>query len=409
MSTEEEPFRAAGLGADPADDEGEGDSFLEEFVDGGAESDSGHDGLELDDAQADEIRNIFLTTLPQYVDPVADMIAQLFSSDVPDANLRSTLITTLDSIGTAAARIGVDDALIAITRLRTDIERIRLDAPVPPGLQDQIFEGLAGLRGLSGGDHSPDSRSSSRTLVAAFAQLDGLDSSVLERFSAAGLVTVDQLEMATLDEIVAVSGVSTSVVEELMAALGGGGRDGVRDRLDSATADLPSAAQTPDLPAFVEDPPDRHPQQEMPDSESKDEGLSALREELARRLRRQVDAEADVDELRVAIQRKRAGLIDLRRTQEAVEERRSVLQRDLADADTEVLNALSSMAEVRSQETALSRRESEINRAHEMATEQIVALERELRGIAEEQDEVAERLAQLAGRTRDLIKPEPSD
>ena len=52
--------------------------FIRSSFPEGYEDEGGADGLELDDQQANEIRNIFLTTLPQYLEPVEEMLDQLF-------------------------------------------------------------------------------------------------------------------------------------------------------------------------------------------------------------------------------------------------------------------------------------------------------------------------------------------
>jgi len=87
----------------------------------------GHDadaaGLEIGEDQAQEIKGIFLTTLPQYLEPVEQMIDQLFAArDAETGDGWQALSATLSSLSAAASRIGFDDIMNGLDRMIALVE-----------------------------------------------------------------------------------------------------------------------------------------------------------------------------------------------------------------------------------------------------------------------------------------------
>ena len=68
-----------------------------------------------------------------------------------------------------------------------------------------VYAALGQLTALTV-DPSAPAKPRAQTIIAAFKHVEGIDRAVLEKLTAAGLVTVDQIEMARPDEIAAVTG-----------------------------------------------------------------------------------------------------------------------------------------------------------------------------------------------------------
>ena len=221
--------------------------------------------LEIDDFQSNEIRQIFLTTLPDYLEPVRQMVEQLLAGEEGRDVLLETLDKTLASISAAATRIEIHDVSTVVERSRARLRRV--DEIDDMELRADIFGDLRELEQLSAAasGEAPPTGGSSQTLVAAFSELRNVDRSALQSLTAAGLVTVDQLRMAEPSEVVAVTGLDPSVVDAILAAVG-------------RTSRVPRKA-APKAPhgSAAADPPEA---------------------ELAQKLRDQVEAEVRMDEVR---------------------------------------------------------------------------------------------------------------
>lgn len=171
-------------------------------------------GLELKGAQAEELRQIFLTTLPQYVEPLRELIEQVLAQEEVEESLLATLGTTVSSILDAADRIGVEDAARPLRVMRDLVTKLAVLEP--DDVRDEILEMLSEIEGLSGSTGSERSA----TIVSALQSAEGLDPSTLERLTAAGLLSVSQLESAKKHEIVAVTGLPEDAVDALLVAVG---------------------------------------------------------------------------------------------------------------------------------------------------------------------------------------------
>jgi len=345
-----------GMEADAADD------FRVWEGDEGADADS---GLEIDDAQAEEIRSIFLTTLPQYLEPVEQMLDQVFDGDGGGDDTRQALVATLTSLDAAAARIGLEEI---VERLKRIADRVQLLDEIPDDrgtARRAIFADLAELRRLTGAaDRAAASDDAgSRTILSVLRAVGRADETVLSRLTSAGLVTVDQLLMARPDEITAVSGLDRATVDRLLA--------------DVARSVTPAdeANNVVEL--------------------STDGG--ALRAHLERKRRRQADAEAALAELRDEVQMLRRRLPELRAELASAEDRRDDLREALsrvreriADSTRELDEALAARREVAgrhatAEETTTARetRVRQLRRERQAAIEERAELERDVASLVD--------------------------
>ena len=74
------------------------DDFLPVETDG---VDDEASGLEMDREQSEEIEQVFLSTLPQYLEPVEQMVNELFSADSGGEETHQALTATLASLSAA--------------------------------------------------------------------------------------------------------------------------------------------------------------------------------------------------------------------------------------------------------------------------------------------------------------------
>jgi hypothetical protein len=203
-----------------ADDAAEGAELDAILLEESSGPDEGSADLELDQFQATEIREIFLTTLPEYLEPVRQMIDQMFSASGGHPEIRDALETTLSSIQTAALRVGIDDVASVVDRMRTQIIELGRGAVSVEDAREGISLELSEIERIASSITSGVATSTrSETIVSALGRLPALDRGVLEKLTAAGLVTVDQIRMADPGEIVAVSGLDAAVVAEIVRAL----------------------------------------------------------------------------------------------------------------------------------------------------------------------------------------------
>ena len=79
--------------------------------------------LEVDDRQLEEIREIFGTAFPQYLQPVEEIVEQILSGK-GDPESFQALDGMLTSLETASTRMGFDDILKLLTDLRTHVAEL---------------------------------------------------------------------------------------------------------------------------------------------------------------------------------------------------------------------------------------------------------------------------------------------
>lgn len=342
------------------------------------------DGLEMDDGQAAEIQQVFLTTLPQYLEPVAEMTEQLLTGgDAANAETHQALSATLTSLSEAASRIGVDDVHSLLRTMHEHVAQLEPNGePVPPDARDQILADLSAIEQLAGdpddGADAEGERGRSLTVFAALQGVEGVDERALSRLTAAGLVSVDQLKMADPDEIVAVSGLDASVVARILRAVSGGDEPAdPNSGLEENVVELPLEA-------------------------------GSLRAQLEQKLRAQVEAEAALEEVQARVKRLRARIDALKEELAAAEQRRDEAQQRLADLDDELAERIAALADLRADRGKLARKRelceenlrreeqrlAELNAEHEAALAEEARFDEGVAGLVEK----VERMLESANR-----------
>lgn len=354
-------------------DENEDLSFLDNLGSGDHADEEGfHGGLELDDSQAEEVRWIFISSLPQYLEPLEQMTSQLLE-DGYDEELQRAATVTLASIADAATRVGIDDVADLAQHMREQILLLDEDEAPDAALRDGIRRALQDLGNVAGdpselsSDSVPAERS--KTIVAAFHDIEGVDKSVLQRLTAAGLVTVDQLLMAARHEIVAVTGLDAATVDRIVDAVSPAG---------------PASAHT--AGAAVSEPP---------------EGDHA---ELRKQLRARVDAELALDRTRFSLLQLRHRILALRDELTSSERRRDELRDELTAARARVASKWVVLGDERALRAkharAKDRDESELDRLER----RLARSRQEKQATEAELDSFAQKVEELTGSVHRIRK-----
>lgn len=348
------------------DDSGEGAELDEIVLEESSGAEEGSADLELDQFQATEIREIFLTTLPEYLEPVRQMVGQLFAADGGQSEMRDALETTLGSIHTAALRVGIDDVAGVVERMRSQIAALGSGSVSADDARAQIELELEAIERIASSIASqPAPAARAETIVAALGRLPAIDKGVLEKLTAAGLVTVDQIRMADPQEIVAVSGLDASVVAEVVRALG--------ESREPESPDEPSEAQ-------------------------------ALDNELERALRAQAELELGIEQANADLLRLRASVAERRRLIDVARERREAFEASLRDERARVAHQLARLAELERERVRLAREQAAANERIVAARSRAEALTREHTRAGEECERLAEALTVVTTKVGGLVR-----
>jgi hypothetical protein len=347
------------LTSEPIDENTGADGIL---LEESSADEEGHAGLELDARQTAEIRQIFLATLPDYLEPMRQMVARL-SEDTSDES-RGALAKTIVSIGEAASRVQLVDVARAMEALREDVMLLG-DADEPQDvLRARISSALDAMDALAGRDtESAHANPHGRETIVSVREI-GLDAAALQRLVAAGVVYVDQLLEADPKDVVAVSGLAAATVAALVDAL--------ERRRASARSVQPAPVEEPPARESVEEPP----LEESPPAPPVEVSRST------HAIRNVVDEELALHEMRGEALRRHLGGKELREEVAALERRCETLRATLAEVEN------------RSAERAMVLWEAEVRTAQ---------LERDRLAMVAELEKVKSRRATLQSEHRDAI------
>lgn len=363
------------------------------------------EGLELDESQSVEIRKIFLITLPQYLEPVEQMIDVLMQPGSSDEATFQTLATTLASISAAADRVGITDVLNEIDNMRGLLHELQdADESEREATEQALLQSLAAIQAISesagGASRAPDGDEARETIFSALHGVPGVDPAALKKLTAAGLVNLEQLRIARPDEVVAVTGLSEDVVDAILKAVG------------SVHAPEPS---TPKRSAEIPAPPKQRPviRVKPKDDDARvnllsrsaddDAQTSDLKDELEQSLRRQIDSETSLDELRVLAQRKRQEAVSLRQELEELRLHRDALQAALEPLLPKNVEALEVLSDLRDRNQALNQQFDLTSRTYERRREQLATLERRHDELARIRDQELSQLVDLRARLERML------
>jgi hypothetical protein len=358
------------------------DDFILEEHSGESGGDEAASGLELDEFQAKEIRQIFLNTLPEYLEPVSQMLEQVLRAKDEQPEIRRALQTTLSSISAAASRVGIHDVCAAVDEMRDRLLVLDDEAlPLPADVQERLRDALRGLEALAGANSKKPDGAHKQTIVAALQRVGGVETAVLERLTAAGLVTVDQLRMADPQEIVAVSGLDRATVNALLK------------RVLGSSSEAPSPASAP---------PQVRASAVRVERQSAAR-VASLPEELAHKLRAQVDIEASVDELRAEILRARLNVASSKERSQAAARRRDRLRSELLQKRELLAKELTRLTEARLALVRLERARAEQQAELDAATRRVVELKKKQARFSAEQSELTVAVSDLVQRVSQSI------
>jgi chorismate mutase len=355
---------------DRKESEGEGGLVLPE-ADASFDVEESEYGLDVDERQSSEIREIFGTAFPQYLQPVEETLQQILA-DRADVESLETLDGMLTSLETASARMGFDSVETILQRLHGRMNQIRSDptAEVSRESREDILGDLMDLKDLAekmGGKVATPDEAQSQTLFSVLKNREGVGDLVLRRLSSAGVITVDQLLMARPDEIAAVAGLDLPLVKKLQALLSPG------------NTDVPAVA---------------------PVDGKAPSGLETLHEQVLQQLRAEVDAEAAIEELKAKIRSQSARIGPLKAELDALEGGQKKDKKTMKTADRDLDNLIGSLHTLLARRDALVRRVAEADEEALGQTTRVETLEREKRGLQKRMT----RLGREVGGVLDTLK-----
>ncbi len=386
------------------------------FGDGPQQADD-EDGaqLELDQQQADEIRQIVMTTLPQYLLPIEQMLAQLFESY--DEELRTALLTTVESVTEAIRRIGVQDAAEPLRRLEAAVHALDAGSAGDVDVQSSMWGMLEDVKRVAQGDAGAPAEPV-MTIIEACRDLDGVDGRVIEKMTAAGLVTLDQLLTADLVDVVAVTGLDRALVGRLLHAVrhrfaggpppsGGAALTPEDHDVEPGSAVVPeTTASTP--PAVKEGPAARGAPMARPMARpmvaEAAPGAAKVEADLDRVLQEQVQAEAEVDAHRARVLKARIQLAERRAELERSHEETVELRRRLAGIRETLAARLARVSELRAERTAAQRRLDAASRAADEAEQRVAQLKHERAASVPDYETLSTSLSALKLRVAALVR-----
>jgi hypothetical protein len=367
------------MGAGP--DEREGPLFDNVLLEESSADEGGSSGLELDPKQAAEIRQIFLTTLPDYLTPIKEMVVKLSSEPDADGQIRGALSKTIASIAEAATRVKLADVAASMQALREDV--ILLGDPGEPQgpLNKRIATALAALDDLAraGGAAEADARREAHgeTIVAALGNTDGVDGATLQKLVAAGVIYVDQLCDADPKEIVMVSGLDALTVATLVRL--------AREKRSEA----PAANIAVSAPSVAAHAPVRVPSPLEPSGDV----LAGEQGDPSRRLVRMVvDDELALDEAR-------GEALRLRLAVEALRAEASAIERQCDNLKSSGAETRERAAERAAMLTKTVDRRSRMEREHASILAELEETSQRLGALQAERLEAIAELERLAGET----------
>jgi hypothetical protein len=352
-------------------------------------------GLELDAQQSEEIRQIFGTTLPQYLLPVEEMVGRLLSGTADDKT-GEALLGTLSSLRDAASRMGFESASGLMEQLSVKVQDLLEEAQeeVPREAREGILGDLLELKDLAesmGGAADPDQVS--ETLFKALEGMQGLDQEALGKLSAAGVLTVSQLREARPDEVAAVTGLELEQVHQMLRHVSGGeagneagkeAEQGPEEELFEITGEAEEAGagggEVVALPLEVE----------------------PLRKMALQKLREQVDAEAALDELKAEVRRLRARVQERKARLRAAGEARAGLRDELERVARSGTSFIERLEQARQARDDLARRFAVRKEELHLKEQQLRKLYEDRRKLVAEQQQHEEQVRALLDRMERL-------
>jgi len=315
--------------------------------------------LEVDDHQSEEIREIFGTSFPQYLQPVEEIIEQVLSGKGDTESLEA-LDGMLSSLETASLQMGFEDVHKLLNHLHKQVAELDVSSvgSVPADVREVVLGDVLELRDMadkmSGGRAESGGRQN--TIFTALKGKEGIGDLVLRRLSAAGLVTVEQLMMAKPDEIAAVTGLGPDIVANLLKVL-------AEEETPAAPPQEPQAVEkTAGMPAELE----------------------SLHEQVLEKLRAEVEAESFLEELKTEVRRLRSRVSERRAQLNSLDENLEETRQALRRLSSRIAERSAFIDEIRSRRDDLARRCASSEEKMRREEIRIEALSNERRSLREQ-------------------------
>jgi hypothetical protein len=258
-----------------------------------------------------------------------------------------------------------------LERLRKVVEHLDAHSAQDADVQERVLELIAEVKRIATGDHAEGAAPPvATTLVEAFKGVEGVPAGILEKLTAAGLVTLDQLWMADPGEIVAVSGLDAAVVDRMLDALA------TRHGRPLKRKAAPPPRKDPDRTATPLD--------------------AAIRE--------QVENEALVDQRRAEVLRARLELTDLRSDLVAAQSETKNLSGRLAQSREQVASGLARVAELQIAQGAMKKRLEAARKAVATSESRLSELRAVRDSVQRDFEALASGLASIRERVASLMR-----
>jgi predicted flap endonuclease-1-like 5' DNA nuclease len=390
-------------GVDPEAPEGDGDPEQDDFFliasEEGLQGDAAL--LETDDRQAAEIREIFGTAFPQYLQPVEEILEQILAGKADEESFQA-LVGMLSSLESASLRMGFDNIHKALKQLNERVSALDqgTTAPVPRDKREAVLGDLLEIKDLAeqmAGDSRVSGAEKQKTIFSALKGKKGIGDLVLRRLSAAGIITVDQLGMGRPAEIAAVSGLDIEIVNNVLTVLK---EDGLLKKLSTAPGvpDRPRASGAPrTLVRAAADTAGRAfaaPAGEQGRASIPIQ-LESRHEQVLEQLRLEVETEAAVEELRAQIRELRSGVLEQRRAISALENGMTEKKRSLASLQARLSDRASVAEELRARRDSLERECASSEEKLGQKEVRLELLKKERRSLAMQTDDLNREVSGL--------------
>ncbi len=185
-------------------------------------------GLELDESESQQLREVFSTIFPQYLEPLEELLTDLFEGQASSDLLEGIRAAVSPLLG-AAESIGVATLTTRLQEFRAVVDSIPADAPLSEAHRGHIEDAFANLKAAVqslGSQDTPPKPEAPATeaksgFVARLSAVDGVSGAEVQRMLAAGISSAEHVKGATVDEIAAVTGLSADLAARIHQAFGG--------------------------------------------------------------------------------------------------------------------------------------------------------------------------------------------
>lgn len=342
--------------------------------------------LEADERESAEIKQIFGTTLPQYLKPVEEMLEQILVGQCNTESL-DALSGMIESLLNASSKMGLTNVQEVLSRMNDRILLLEDGQPVDAKLREEFFSDLYILdelaREMGNLEDQPKDSHPGKSLFEVLRNKEGLQASALKKLNTAGIVTTQQFLMARPDEIVAVSGMTIDQVNKIAEIIASDVDLAERPEVsgESRTQKQPKDSAVDSVPDLA--------------AESSSE-LEALHQQVLISLRKEVELESYIEELRSELRQMRPRVVKYH-------EELNLTHRKLKEKDQALKQLASKMDQITriQEETYKQKGISELKIAQ--SEDNINGYEKRIHRLGEEKRKIKHQSADIQDAVSDLV------